>query len=422
MEELAYSLNTFYYIMMGALVMWMAAGFTMLEAGLVRKKNTAEIVTKNMGLYSIACIMFMLCGYKALYAVEGNGVLPVFSFDWMNTEPGGTSIEGYEDDGTPYAANASDFFFQVVFVATAVSIVSGAVAERMNQWPFFALAAFVAGFVYPVQGYWNWGEGFLVTEHGYSDYAGSGTVHLLGAACALSGAIFIGPRLGKYGKETGKFFGIFPKAKTNKLYGANMPAAALGTFILWLGWFGFNGGSALAVDNAAKANEVAHVVMNTNAAAAGGVISCLIVARVFFKKTNLIYALNGAIGGLVAITASPATPTGLEASIIGACGGLLCYGSLVALEQFFKVDDPVGAISAHGTSGIFGIMVVPLTAEGATFTGQAIGVLAIASWGFVLTFVFLYLLNFIAPVRASEAIQKKGLDAEEIGIEAYPEF
>lgn len=366
--------------------------------------------------------MFMFCGYKALYAVEGNGVLPVFSLDWMNTQPGGTSIEGYEDDGTPYAANASDFFFQVVFVATAVSIVSGAVAERMNQWPFFALAAFVAGFVYPVQGYWNWGQGFLVTEHGYSDYAGSGTVHLLGAACALAGAIFIGPRLGKYGKETGKFFGVFPKAKTNKLYGANMPAAALGTFILWLGWFGFNGGSALAVDNAAKANEVAHVVMNTNAAAAGGVISCLIVARVFFKKTNLIYALNGAIGGLVAITASPATPTGLEASIIGACGGLLCYGSLVALEQFFKVDDPVGAISAHGTSGIFGIMVVPLTAEGATFTGQAIGVLAIASWGFVLTFVFLYLLNFIAPVRASEAIQKKGLDAEEIGIEAYPEF
>ena len=422
MEELAYSLNTFYYIMMGALVMWMAAGFTMLEAGLVRKKNTAEIVTKNMGLYSIACIMFMICGYKALYATEGNGVLPVFSFDWMNTEPGGASIEGYEDDGTPYAANASDFFFQVVFVATAVSIVSGAVAERMNQWPFFALAAFVAGFVYPVQGYWNWGEGFLYTEHGYSDYAGSGTVHLLGAACALAGAIFIGPRLGKYGKETGKFFGVFPKAKTNKLYGANMPAAALGTFILWLGWFGFNGGSALAVDNAAKANEVAHVVMNTNAAAAGGVISCLIVARVFFKKTNLIYALNGAIGGLVAITASPATPTGLEATIIGAFGGLLCYGSLVALEQFFKVDDPVGAISAHGTAGIFGIMVVPLTAEGATFTGQAIGVLAIASWGFVLTFAFLYLLNFIVPVRASEAIQKKGLDAEEIGIEAYPEF
>jgi Amt family ammonium transporter len=422
MEELAYSLNTFYYIMMGALVMWMAAGFTMLEAGLVRKKNTAEIVTKNIGLYSIACTMFMLCGYAALYASAGNGVLPVFTLEWMNTEPGGTGIEGYEDDGTPYAANASDFFFQVVFVATAVSIVSGAVAERMNQWPFFALAAFIAGFVYPVQGYWNWGGGFLSSDYGYADYAGSGTVHLLGASCALAAAIFIGPRIGKYGKETGKFYGLFPKAKTNKLYGSNLPAAALGTFILWLGWFGFNGGSALAMDNAAIANEVANVVMNTNAAAAGGVIACLVVARVFFKKTNLLYALNGAIGGLVAITASPATPTGLEATVIGACGGLLCYGSLVAYEQFFKVDDPVGAISAHGTAGVFGIMVVPMTNDGATFAGQATGALAIAAWGFVLTFVFLYLLNFLVAVAASEEIQKKGLDAEEIGVEAYPEF
>ena len=420
--ELEYAFNTFYFLMMGTLVMWMAAGFTMLEAGLVRKKNTAEIVTKNIGLYSIACFMFMVCGYMALYAGSSwNGFFPTFDFSFGHTEPGSADIEATQDDGTPYAANASDFFFQVVFVATAVSIVSGAVAERMNQWPFFALAAFIAGFVYPVQGFWNWGGGFLY-ENGYSDYAGSGTVHLAGAACALAAALFIGPRMGKYGKETGKRYGLFPIAKTNKLYGANIPAAALGTFILWLGWFGFNGGSQLAVDTAADANAVAHVFMNTNAAAAGGVIACLVVARVFFKKTNIIYALNGAIGGLVAITASPATPTGLEASLIGAIGGLLCYGSLVCFEQFFKVDDPVGAISAHGTAGIFGVMVVPFTNPEATFGAQAMGVASIAAWGFVLTYVFLTVLNTFAPVRASDEIQKKGLDAEEIGIEAYPEF
>ena len=297
----------------------------------------------------------------------------------------------------------------------------------MNQWPFFALAAFVAGFVYPVQGYWNWGGGFLKTAvedggYGYVDFAGSGTVHLLGGACALAAAIFIGPRMGKYGKVTGKLAGLFPKAKTNKLYGANMPIAALGTFILWLGWFGFNGGSWLSVHTAEAAHGFSQVVMNTNAAAAGGVIACLLVARIFFKKTNLIYALNGAIGGLVAITAGPDTPTVFEATMIGAVGGLLCYGSLVAFEQFFKIDDPVGAISAHGTAGIFGVMIVPLTNEGATFMGQAVGIVSIAVWGFVLTYAFLFLLNYLAPVTASEAIQKKGLDAEEIGIEAYPEF
>ena len=414
--EVEYALNTLYMLITAALVMWMAAGFTMLEAGLVRRKNTAEIVTKNIGLYSIACFMYLLCGYMAMYPGDAfaGGFMPAFDFGF------GDTVADTVEDGYGYSESA-DFFFQVVFVATACSIVSGAVAERMNQWPFFALAAFIAGFVYPVQGFWNWGGGFLY-ENGYSDYAGSGTVHLAGAACALAAALFIGPRIGKYGKETGKRYGLFPVAKTNKLYGANIPAAALGTFILWLGWFGFNGGSQLAVDTAADANAVAHVFMNTNAAAAGGVIACLVVARVFFKKTNIIYALNGAIGGLVAITASPATPTGLEASLIGAIGGLLCYGSLVCFEQFFKVDDPVGAISAHGTAGIFGVMVVPFTNPEATFGAQAMGVASIAAWGFILTYVFLTVLNTFAPVRASDDIQKKGLDAEEIGIEAYPEF
>jgi len=399
--------------------MWMAAGFTMLEAGFVRRRNTAEIVTKNIGLYSIASLMFLLCGYKVMYPGEAyvGEIFSAYDFSFGMQEAG---------RGTTHA-NSADFFFQVVFVATAVSIVSGAVAERMNQWPFFALAAFIAGVVYPIQGFWNWGGGFLATSveeggYGYVDFAGSGTVHLVGGACALAAALFIGPRVGKYGKITGKVFGIFPKAKTNKLYGANIPIAALGTFILWLGWFGFNGGSQLAIHNFNNADAVGQIFLNTNAAAAGGVVACLVVARVFFKKTNIIYALNGAIAGLVAITAAPDTPTGFEATVIGALGGLLCYGSLVFFEQFLKIDDPVGAISAHGVTGIFGVMVVPYTNAEATLSGQAIGVLCILGFGFFLTYVFLFVLNLFAPVRASDSIQKKGLDAEEIGIEAYPEF
>ena len=414
--ELGYALNTLYMLITAALVMWMAAGFTMLEAGLVRRKNTAEIVTKNIGLYSIACFVYLLCGYMVMYPgdVPAGTIVPAYDFSFGSTTAD-TVVDGYG-----YSESA-DFFFQVVFVATACSIVSGAVAERMNQWPFFALVVFIAAFIYPVQGFWNWGGGFL-KQAGYSDFAGSGTVHLIGAACALAAAIFIGPRLGKYGKVSGKRYGLFPVAKTNKLYGANIPIAALGTFVLWLGWFGFNGGSQLAIQDVENANAVAQVFLNTNMAAAGGVISCLVVARVFFKKTNIIYALNGAISGLVSITADPLSPSGYEATLIGAIGGLICYGALVAFEQFFKVDDPVGAISAHGAAGIFGVMVVPFTNAEATFGSQLYGVVSIVLWGFVLTYAFLFLLNLVAPVRASDEIQKKGLDAEEIGIEAYPEF
>ena len=417
MTELEFALNTFYFLVAGAFVMWMAAGFTMLEAGLVRRRNTAEIVTKNIGLYSIASFMFLLCGYSVMYpGTNEGGFLPPYDFSF-----GTQSFLDAEFNGDASHSAAADFFFQVVFVATAVSIVSGAVAERMNQWPFFALAAFIAGVIYPIQGFWNWGGGFLYAN-GYSDYAGSGTVHLLGGACAFAAACFVGARNGKYGKETGKRFGLFPIAETKKLYGANIPIAALGTFILWLGWFGFNGGSQLAVNDAANANAVAQVFLNTNAAAAGGVVACLLVARIFFKKTNIIYALNGAIAGLVAITASPDSPTGLEATLIGALGGLLCYGSLVFFEQFLKIDDPVGAISAHGVTGVFGVMVVPFTKADVTFGSQALGVFAIIAFGIALTYAFLFLVNMFAPVRASDEIQKRGLDAEEIGVEAYPEF
>lgn len=407
MAEIDYALNTFYLLVSGALVMWMAAGFTMLEAGFVQRRNTAEIVTKNIGLYSIACFMYLLCGYMVMYpGVNEGGYFPPYTFDFGSK---GTEDFGMNED-LGYA-DAADFFFQVVFVATAVSIVSGAVAERMNQWPFFALAAFISGVIYPIQGFWKWGGGFLDAA-GYADFAGSGVVHLLGASCALAAALFIGPRIGKYSD----------KGEVKKLYGANIPIAALGTFILWLGWFGFNGGSQLAVNDASNANAVAQVFLNTNMAAGGGVIACLLVSRIFFGKTNIIYALNGAISGLVAITAAPDTPTGYEAVLIGAVGGLICYGSLVFFEQVAKVDDPVGAISAHGAAGIFGVMVVPLTTEGATLGAQALGVVSIFVWGFVLTYAFLYLINLISPVRASDAIQKSGLDAEEIGVEAYPEF
>ena len=322
MAEIDYALNTFYLLMTGALVMWMAAGFTMLEAGFVRRRNTAEIVTKNIGLYSIACFMYLLCGFMVMYpgANEG-GIIPPYDF--------GFGSKGQEDFGMNTDlgyADAADFFFQVVFVATAVSIVSGAVAERMNQWAFFALAAFIAGVIYPIQGFWNWGSGFL-NAAGYSDFAGSGTVHLAGAACALGAAIFIGPRVGKYAN-----------GKVNKLYGANIPIAALGTFILWLGWFGFNGGSQLAVNDASNANAVAQVFLNTNMAAGGGVIACLLVSRIFFGKTNIIYALNGAISGLVAITAAPSTPTPLLATLFGAAGGILVVFSSVFLDKM-KIDD-----------------------------------------------------------------------------------
>ena len=420
MDELAFGLNTFYFVVMGALVMWMAAGFTMLEAGLVRKKNTAEIVTKNIGLYSIACTMFMICGYSALYASSGNGVIPDFTFEFMHTEPGSAEVEYV--DGSVYAAGASDFFFQVVFVATAVSIISGAVAERMNQWPFFALAAFVAGFVYPVQGYWNWGGGFLKTAvedggYGYIDFAGSGTVHLLGGACALAAALFIGPRMGKYGKVTGKLAGLFPKAKTNKLYGANMPIAALGTFILWLGWFGFNGGSQLAMGSFDDAVAVSKIFINTNLAACGGVLAAAAVTRLS-GKTDVIQMLNGAIGGLVAITAEPLMPSPIAAILIGGVGGVIVvYGTKLLFAA--KIDDVVGAIPAHLFAGVWGTLAVPITNSGTNFGSQLLGVVSINAFVFVVAFIVWSIMKATMGIRLSKEAELKGTDVSETGVIAY---
>ena len=425
MEEIKFALDTFYAIMSGALVMWMAAGFTMLEAGLVQKKDVSEIVTKNLGLFSIACVMYLVCGFAlmypadAIFAIAGGldeageavsyGILPAIATSW-----GLSADMPLEEIGMAYGMDYSqqaDFFFQVVFVATAMSIVSGAVAGRMKLIPFFIFTVILTAFIYPIQGYWNWGGGFL-SVLGYSDYAGSGTVHLLGAAAALGVVTLLGARNGKYGAD----------GSINPMPGSNIPLAALGVLILWLGWFGFNGGSELVISDEASAIAVSQVFLNTNMAAAGGVIGALVLSLVMTGKSDVTMVINGAIAGLVAITAGPSAPSGGESVIIGFLGGLLVYASILFFDSKLKVDDPVGAISAHGIVGIFGVMVVPLTNEGATFMGQAAGVASIAVWGFVLTYAFLFLLNYLAPVTASEAIQKKGLDAEEIGIEAYPEF
>lgn len=408
--ELAYALDTFYFLVMGALVMWMAAGFTMLEAGLVRAKNTAEILTKNVGLYSIACIMFMLMGYSIMYPSDASNLFLQFG-DGLLGRGDNTAEDVLASGGETYYSGLSDFFFQVVFVATAMSIVSGAVAERMKLWAFFAFAVVLTSFIYPMQGFWNWGGGFLSTNFGYFDFAGSGTVHLCGAAAALAGVIVLGARKGKYG----------PKGEINAIPGCNLPLATLGTLILWLGWFGFNGGSELKVSDVGEANAVSLVFVNTNMAAAGGLVAALLLARIWFGKADLTMALNGALAGLVAITADPLSPAPITATMIGGIGGLLVVGSIVALDKL-KIDDPVGAISVHGTVGIWGVLAVLITNGDATFTGQIVGVLSIFAWAFLASLVVWLILKAIMGIRVSEEEEYEGVDLSECGLEAYPEF
>ncbi len=408
MTELNYALDTFYFLICGVLVMWMAAGFAMLEAGLVRSKNTAEILTKNVVLFAIACTMYLVVGYYIMYSSSAGGFLPNLGF-LIGSENSVEAVLNGGDDAPYYSARA-DFFFQVVFVATAMSIVSGAVAERMKLWAFLAFAVVMTAIIYPVEGYWTWGGGWL-SELGYSDYAGSGIVHLAGAAAALAGVLVLGPRKGKYGKN-GAIYAI---------PGANMPLAALGTFILWMGWFGFNGGSELKVSDVASANNMAQVLLNTNAAAAGGVIAALILAKIWFRKADLTMALNGAIAGLVAITADPLSPTGLGATLIGAIGGLLVVASIVTLDKL-KIDDPVGAISAHGVVGIWGVMVVPVSNGEAAFGSQLIGVIGIFAWVFIASLIVWLIIKAIMGVRVTEEEEYEGVDLAECGLEAYPEF
>ncbi len=395
--EIQFALDTFYFLVMGALVMWMAAGFSMLEAGLVRSKNTAEILTKNIGLFAIACTMYMVVGYDIMY---GGGIL----------------LDGISGTGDKYS-NAADFYFQVVFVATAMSIVSGAVAERMKLFAFFSFAVVFTAVIYPMEGAWTWnGDAvfglFKLADLGFSDFAGSGIVHMAGAAAALAGVLALGARKGKYDAE----------GNSRAIPGANMPMATLGTFILWMGWFGFNGGSVLAMASKESANAVAMVFLNTNAAAAGGVIAALLLVKLLWGKADLTMALNGALAGLVAITAGPDTPSALEATLIGAVGGILVVFSINVLDRVFKIDDPVGAISVHGVVGLWGLLAVPLTNSGVSFSGQLAGAGTIFIWVFGTSMVLWLVLKMTMGIRVSEEEEFSGVDISECGLEAYPEF
>ena len=406
--ELGYALDTFYFLVSGALVMWMAAGFAMLEAGLVRSKNTAEILLKNMALYAVACVMYLLVGYQVMYGGGVNGFIPSLGF----LLPAENSVEAVlaGGDDAPYYSGYSDFFFQVVFVATAMSIVSGAVAERMKLWSFLAFAVVMTGFIYPVQGFWKWGGGFLA-DAGFQDFAGSGVVHLTGATAALVGVWLLGARKGKYDAE----------GRTRAIPGANLPLATLGTFVLWLGWFGFNGGSQLVISDIENANAVARIFVNTNTAAAGGVVAALLTAKLKFGKADLTMALNGAIAGLVAITAEPLMPTPLAATLIGAVGGVIVVFSILLLDRV-RIDDPVGAISAHGVAGIWGLMAVPLSNDAASFGGQLLGTVSILLWVGIVSGIFWFLIRTAMGLRVTEEQEYEGVDVAECGLEAYPEF
>ncbi len=409
LAQLAYALDTFYFLLSGALVMWMAAGFAMLEAGLVRAKNTTEILTKNVLLYAIASVMYLLIGYNLMYINDSwGGVMPDLGF-LIGAENSVDDVLAGGDDA-PYYSARSDFFFQVVFVATGMSIISGAVAERMKLFAFLAFAVIFTGFIYPIQGSWSWGGGFL-SEAGFSDFAGSGIVHMCGAAAALAGVLVLGARKGKYG----------PNGEVNAIPGANMPLATLGTFILWLGWFGFNGGSQLAVSNVENSNAVAQVFLNTNMAAAGGAIAAAIVAKILFGKADLSMALNGALAGLVAITAEPLAPAALLATIIGAIGGVIVVFSILALDRM-KIDDPVGAISVHGVVGIWGLFAVLLSNDGATFGGQILGIVSIFAFTFIASLIVWSILKAVMGIRVTEEEEYLGLDVVDCGVEAYPEF
>ncbi|MBX3493155.1 MAG: ammonium transporter [Parvibaculum sp.] len=401
--ETAYIFNTLLFLIGGFLVMWMAAGFTMLEAGLVRSKNVAMQCTKNISLYSIAGILYYLVGYNLMYDGVDGGYFGSLSL-WGVDDSGGVA-----DDGTGYSS-ASDWYFQMVFVATAASIVSGTLAERIRLWPFLLFTVFLTGFIYPIQGAWQWGGGWL-SEMGFSDFAGSTIVHSTGGWAALMGAIILGPRLGKYVKGGG----------INPMPGSSMPLATLGTFILWLGWFGFNGASQLALGTVEDANAVATIFINTNIAAAGGVVAALALTQLLYKKVDITMALNGALAGLVSITAEPLTPTLGWALGIGAIGGVIVVLTVPLLDKL-HIDDVVGAIPVHLFAGIWGTMAVPLTNADTSFAVQATGVISIGLFVAITSLVLWMALRVTIGIRASEEEEMMGMDKGEIGVEAYPEF
>ena len=401
--ETNYALDTLYMLMTAVLVMFMACGFSMLESGMVRAKNTAEILTKNVSLYAIACIMYLFIGYYIMYeGADEGGVIPNLGL-----------LIGEENsaaDGNTYSARA-DYFFQVVFVATAMSIVSGAVAERMKLWAFLIFAVVLTGFIYPIQGMWKWGGGFLDAA-GFLDFAGSGVVHLCGAVAVCTGVLFLGARRGKY----------TACGEVHALPGCNMPLATLGMFILWFGWFGFNGGSEFIISNFAEANVVAQIFVNTNIAACGGLIVALILARLVFGKADLTMALNGALAGLVSITAEPAAGSAELALLTGAIGGVIVFFSIILFDRYLKIDDPVGAISVHGVCGIWGLLAVCYTNPDATLGAQLLGIGSIVAFVGISTAIVWAILKYTMGLRVSEEDEELGVDYSEIGLEAYPEF
>ncbi|SEA72775.1 ammonium transporter [Desulfuromusa kysingii] len=403
-SEMSYILNTFSFLVMGILVMWMAAGFGMLESGLVRSKNVATICLKNISLFGIAGILFYLIGYNLMYAgVDGGfiGSLGVWGADDAAAAAG--------DYSAGYSAS-SDWFFQMVFCGAACSVVSGCVAERVKLWSFLAFCVVLCGVIYPIQGSWGWGGGWLA-EMGFSDYAGSTIVHSVGGWAALTGAIILGARKGKYSKS----------GQVNPLPGSNIPLATLGTFILWMGWYGFNGGSVLALGDAASVIEMSNVMVNTNMAACGGMIAAMIMVQVLYKKVDVTMALNGALAGLVSITAGPATPSLGAATLIGAVGGVLAVLAVPFFDKL-KIDDVVGALSVHLVCGIWGTMAVPFTDGEASFVTQFVGVIATAVFVVIATSIVWLALKYTIGIRVSEEDEMLGCDSSEIGMEAYPDF
>ena len=406
--ETAFIFNTLSFLIHGFLVMWMAAGFCMLEAGLVRSKNTTMQCSKNIGLYSIAGVMYWLIGYNLMYSGVDGGWIGSLS-PWGAADPAVTADGFKADDGNVYASG-SDWFFQMVFVAAAGSIVSGTVAERVKVFSFFIFIVILTGIIYPIQGSWTWGGGWL-SEMGFSDFAGSTIVHSVGGWAALAGALIIGARKGKYGSD----------GQVTPMPGANLPLATLGTFILWLGWFGFNGGSQLAMGSAADAVAISSIYINTNLAAAGGVIAAIVLNQILYKKLDLTMALNGALGGLVAVTAEPLAPTPGLAILIGGIGGIIVVLAVPLLDKL-KIDDVVGAIPVHLLCGIWGTIAVVLSNSDASLSTQLIGIVSIGLFTVISSAIAWFVIKLVIGLRPTEEAEITGLDKSECGMDAYPEF
>ena len=408
-EHGVFILNSLLFLMAGFLVMFMACGFCMLEAGLVRSKNTTMQLTKNISLFSIAAIGYYVIGYNLMYPLGTWTIDGVFSgvIGVAVMEAVGVTAEAADD--ISYATTGSDYFFQLMFCAATASIVSGALAERIKLWPFLVFTLILTAVIYPLQASWKWGGGFL-DAMGFLDFAGSTVVHSVGGWAALAGAIILGPRIGKY-----------KDGKVVAMPGANLPIATLGVFILWLGWFGFNGGSQLAMGTVGDVADVSRIFANTNAAAAGGAIGALILTQVVYGKVDLTMVLNGALAGLVSITAEPLTPTLGVATLIGAVGGLIVVFTVPLLDKF-KIDDVVGAIPVHLIAGIWGTLAVPLTNSDASFGTQIISILIVGAFTFVASGIVWYVIKASVGIRVTEANEIEGLDKSELGMESYPEF